>query len=119
MKKIYLSLIIALLLVGTITAVTTSNKSVGLSKEAEEFYKNKGISISYGDYEDGTSYWRCLKSSTDFNLPCSNRFKLPKDEAMIDEWTVETLEKIAQTYLEKENKSPPTKTDEGSVTITQ
>ena len=118
MKKIYLSLIIGILLFGTITAVTLSNKSIKLSKEAKAFYKDKGISITYGDYEDETFYWRCLKSSTDFNLPCSNRFKLPKNEAMIDEWTIETLEKIAQTYLEKEKKSKPTKTDEGDLTIT-
>ena len=122
MKKTIIYLIVALVLIGLTIAgigVINKDKTVTLSKEAEQYYKDKGISPSYKDYQEGDKYWRCLESNTEYNLPCSQRFNGNMDETKLDNWQKERLEKIAQVQLTRESRPAKETIREGDITINQ
>ncbi len=75
MRRINL-IILGILLLGVVVSagIGILDKEVVLSREAKQFYQNKGIEITYRDYEEGEQFWRCLTSNRKFNLPCSQRF---------------------------------------------
>lgn len=107
MKKTIIITMAIILLISLVYAgigAINKDKTVSLSPEAEQFYKNKGIVPSYKDYQEGDYYGRCLITNTEFNLPCSDRFKGTMNETKLDNWQIERLEGIAQKQIERENK---------------
>lgn len=122
MKKTIIYLIVALVLIGLTIAgigVINKDKTVTLSKEAEQWYRDNGITPSYKDYEQGDYFWRCIESNTEYNLPCSQRFNGTMDETKLDNWQKERLEKIAQVQLTRDTKPEKEIIREGDITISR
>lgn len=124
MKKLTIAILL-FCLVGTVIAIgiTNKDKTITLSKEAEQFYKDLNITPSYKDYEQDGKYWRCIISNTDFNLPCSKRYEMTgltekEKEQQLDNWQVERLEDIAQVYLARQQRSSGETIRKGDIIIT-
>jgi len=121
MKKVTTTLLIALLLVGLVVAINLTNIEIRLSREAEQFYKDRNIIPTYKDYEQGDEFWRCLISNTEFNLPCSKRFKGDyndkEKEAILDAWMDEKLEDIAKVFINRVHAQEQITIREGEVII--
>ena len=116
MKKT-ISIIIAIFLIGSVIAIgiKVSDKTISLTPSSKSWYNLKHINPTYEDYEQGDEYWRCLISNTDFNLPCSSKYKGIKDEAKLDKWMEETLEQITQVYLMRESRPKKEVVQEGTI----
>lgn len=124
MKKLTIAILL-FCLVGTVIAIgiTNKDKTITLSKEAEQFYKDLNITPSYKDYEQDGKYWRCIISNTDFNLPCSKRYEMTgltekEKEQQLDNWQKERLEGIYEVETDRQNRQEKETIREGNLIIT-
>jgi len=149
MKKIYTTLLGILIVVTLVTAgiidIIQKDKEAILSKDAEQWYKDKGIILSYEDFEQEEEFWRCFINTADMDFSfdiCSERYKTyqlkcilyegdacldwsdekiyhtPEEkEKILDDWKEEILEEIAQVYLKREARTEKEIIRKGDITI--
>jgi len=149
MKKINMLIGAILLTIVLVTAqlLIQTPKTATLSREAEQWYKDKGIILSYEDFEQEEEFWRCFENTADIDFSfdvCSDRLKTyylncvlydetgetclekgkektyyteEEKEKTLDDWKDEILEEIPQIYLEREARQEKELKREGNITI--
>ncbi len=119
MKRITI-IILMMLMIGLVGAgiTLTKDRDLTLRDNLDVFYSDKNIIISYEDMKQDGKYWRCLYSSTRFNLPCSLPFKGSEiNETKLDEWEKSELENIASVYINRSLQSEPEVVTKGGITL--
>ena len=120
MDKKIITILIALLLIGTVIgAITINNKTVKIDSARQTKAVELGINVyDTVDEQRGDLYRRCLISRSEFNLPCSKYMEQDK----LDTWEERRIwgdQGILQTQIDRDNVQEVVKVGEGITTLSK